>query len=86
MSGDFCAQELARRLSKLVAPARTSPEVLSKLSSDVPKAVADPTLRAKLEDAGFRVTGTTADEFTRIIAADTVTWGKAVAATGFRAD
>ena len=39
-----------------------------------------------MEEAGFRVTGTTADEFGRIIAADTVTWGKAVAATGFKAD
>lgn len=70
----------------IVAPARTPPEVLSKLSADVQKAAADPTLRAKLEDAGFRVTGTSAEEFTRIIAADTITWGKAVAATGFRAD
>jgi hypothetical protein len=32
------------------------------------------------------VTGTTRDEFARIIASDTVTWGKAVAATGFKAD
>jgi hypothetical protein len=32
------------------------------------------------------VTGTSQQEFSRIIAADTVTWGKAVAATGFKAD
>jgi hypothetical protein len=32
------------------------------------------------------VTGTNKEEFARIIAADTVTWGKAVAATGFKAD
>ena len=42
-------------------------------------------LESILEDAGFRVTGTTGDEFARIIRADTVTWGKAVAATGFKA-
>ena len=42
--------------------------------------------KAKMEEAGFRVTGTTREEFARIIAADTVTWGKAVAATGFKAD
>ncbi|MEK9804549.1 MAG: tripartite tricarboxylate transporter substrate binding protein [Curvibacter sp.] len=70
----------------IVAPARTPPEILSRLSSDVQKAVTDPAMRAKLEDAGFRVTGTTAEAFARIIAADTVTWGKAVAATGFKAD
>jgi len=42
--------------------------------------------KQKLEDAGFRVTGTSREEFARIIAADTVTWGKAVAASGFKAD
>lgn len=70
----------------IVAPSRTPPEVLSKLSADVQKAVTDPAMRTKLEEAGFRVTGTTAEAFARIIAADTVTWGKAVAATGFKAD
>lgn len=70
----------------IVAPSRTPPEVLSKLSADVQRAVTDPAMRTKLEEAGFRVTGTTAGAFARIIAADTVTWGKAVAATGFKAD
>ncbi len=70
----------------IVAPSRTPPEVLAKLSADVQKAVTDTAMRTKLEDAGFRVTGTTAEAFARIIAADTVTWGKAVAATGFKAD
>lgn len=70
----------------IVAPARTPADVLAKLSADVQKAVKSPDTRAKLEEAGFRVTGTNADEFARIISADTVTWGKAVAATGFKAD
>lgn len=70
----------------IVAPSRTPPETLARLSADVQKAVTDPAMRTKLEEAGFRVTGTTAEAFARIIAADTVTWGKAVAATGFKAD
>lgn len=70
----------------IVAPSRTPPEILARLSADVQKAVTDPAMRTKLEEAGFRVTGTTAEAFARIIAADTVTWGKAVAATGFKAD
>ena len=40
----------------------------------------------RLQEAGFRVTGTSAQQFADIIAADTVKWGKAVAATGFKAD
>ena len=39
-----------------------------------------------MEEAGFRVTGTSREDFSRTIAADTVTWGRAVAATGFKAD
>ena len=70
----------------IMAPARTSPEILARLSTDVQKAVRAPEARSKFEEAGFRATGTTAEEFARIIAADTVGWGKVVAATGFKAD
>ena len=70
----------------VVAPARTPPEILAKLNADIVKAVRSPEGRPKMEDAGFAVTGTSREEFGRIIAADTVTWGKAVAATGFKAD
>ncbi|RZI77607.1 MAG: tripartite tricarboxylate transporter substrate binding protein [Variovorax sp.] len=70
----------------IVAPAKTPPEIVAKLGADIQKAVSSPEGKQKIEDAGFRVTGTTGAEFGRIIAADTVTWGKAVAATGFKAD
>lgn len=70
----------------VVAPSKVPADILAKLSADIQKVVKAPEGKAKLEDTGFRVTGTTRDEFTRIIAADTVTWGKAVAATGFKAD
>ena len=67
-------------------PARTPPEVVARLEADIRKAVQSADGKAKLEDAGFGVTGTTSQEFVRIIAADTQTWGKVVAATGFKAD
>jgi tripartite-type tricarboxylate transporter receptor subunit TctC len=70
----------------IVAPAKTPVDILNKLSADIQKAVKSPDGKTKLEEAGFRVTGTGRDEFARIISADTVTWGKAVAATGFKAD
>ena len=70
----------------IVAPARTPPETIARLSADVVRAVQSPDVKAKLEEAGFRVTGTGREEFARIISADTATWGKAVAATGFKAD
>ncbi|MCI5068574.1 tripartite tricarboxylate transporter substrate binding protein [Acidovorax sp.] len=70
----------------IVAPAKTPPEIVARLNADIVKAVQSPEGRTKMEEAGFRVTGTSQQDFARTIAADTVTWGKAVAATGFKAD
>lgn len=70
----------------IVAPSKTPQDIVARLQADVMKAVQSPEGKMKLEEAGFRVTGTTREEFARIIAADTATWGKAVAATGFKAD
>jgi tripartite-type tricarboxylate transporter receptor subunit TctC len=70
----------------VVAPAKTPPEIIARLEADVRKAVQSAEGKAKLEDAGFGVTGTTSQEFSRVIAADTASWGKVVAATGFKAD
>ena len=70
----------------VVAPAKTPPDVLTKLNADIVKVLRSTDGKARLEDAGFRVTGTSRDEFVRIISADTAKWGKAVAATGFKAD
>ncbi len=70
----------------IVAPARTPPEIVAKLQADIVKAMQSADGRRKIEEAGFRATGTTREQFARLIAEDTVTWGKAVAATGFKAD
>lgn len=70
----------------IVAPAQTPPEVVAKLGADIQKAVKSPEGKTRMEEAGFTVTGTGPEDFGRIIAADTKTWGKAVAATGFKAD
>lgn len=70
----------------IVAPARTPPEVLARLEADVRRAMQSPDGRTKMQEAGFGVTATSAQEFAGIIAADTASWGKAVAATGFKAE
>jgi tripartite-type tricarboxylate transporter receptor subunit TctC len=70
----------------ILAPSKTPPAIVAKLSADVQRAVQAADGRQRLADAGFQPTGTTAQDFARTIAADTATWGKAVAATGFKAD
>jgi tripartite-type tricarboxylate transporter receptor subunit TctC len=68
----------------IVAPTGTPPDIVAKLEADVRRAMLSEDGKAKMEAAGFGVTATTAAEFARILAADTITWGKAVA--GFKAD
>ncbi len=70
----------------IVAPAKTPTDIVSKLSTDIQKVVKSPDTRARFEAAGFTGTGTTREEFAQIITRDTETWGKAVRATGFKAD
>ncbi|MGJ7519206.1 Bug family tripartite tricarboxylate transporter substrate binding protein [Variovorax sp. LT1P1] len=70
----------------IVAPAKTPPEVVRKLNADIVKAVQSAEGEQKLLEAGFRATGTSTAEFAKVIADDTAVWGKAVAATGFKAD
>ena len=77
--------ELARWLA-VVAPAKTPEDILNKLNAEVVKAVTGADARARLQDMGFKVTGTTRAEFAAVIRDDTARWGKAVAATGFKAD
>lgn len=70
----------------VVAPSKVPVDVLAKLSEDIQKITKAPDTRVKLEELGFRVTGTGREEFARIIASDTASWGKVVASTGFKAD
>jgi tripartite-type tricarboxylate transporter receptor subunit TctC len=70
----------------IMAPAGTPQAVVAKLSADIQKVVAAPDTQARFQAAGFTATGTSREEFARILAADTVTWGKAVRATDFKAD
>jgi tripartite-type tricarboxylate transporter receptor subunit TctC len=70
----------------IVTPAKTPADIVAKLNADIVRAMRSADGQKKMEDASFRVTATSQQEFANIIAADTVTWGKAVAATGFKAD
>ena len=70
----------------IVVPAKTPPEIVRKLNANIVRAVQSAEGQQKLLDAGFRATGTSSADFVKVIADDTIVWGKAVAATGFKAD
>jgi tripartite-type tricarboxylate transporter receptor subunit TctC len=70
----------------VVAPAKTPFDILDRLNAELVKAMGSAEARSKVQDMGFKATVTSRDEFARIIRDDTARWGKAVAATGFKAD
>ena len=69
----------------LLAPAKTPPEILDRLNAEIVKAVKSPEGASKLEEAGFRVTGTSREQFVAIIRDETARWAKVVKASGFKA-
>ena len=70
----------------LAAPPNTPAAILDRISTDVRKVMQMPDVRQKLEAAGFRITGTSREEFSLIVRNEYAHWGKAVLATGFKAD
>jgi tripartite-type tricarboxylate transporter receptor subunit TctC len=46
----------------ILAPAATPKDIVARLNAEVLKALADPEIRRKLEDLGFSVRGSSADE------------------------
>ncbi len=63
----------------ILAPARTPPEVIKKLNSEIVRALAHPETKATLAAQAMQTVGNTPEEFAAFIKQDIATW-KAVAA------
>jgi tripartite-type tricarboxylate transporter receptor subunit TctC len=70
----------------LSAPAKTPPDVVKKLHAEAVKAVNQPEFRARLENNGFVVVGSTPEQFRAFVASENAKWGKAVKASGATVD
>lgn len=68
------------------APAGTPKPVVDRLNGAIVKALALPDVRERLSGLGLEPTGTTPEEFARIMAADAARWGPVIQASGFKAD
>ena len=66
----------------LCAPARTPPEILTKLHADVMKALAAPDLRQRFVEQGVDSAPSSTEAFSAFIRAETVRWGKTVRESG----
>ena len=66
----------------IVAPAGTPPEVIRRLHNEFSKAMANPTVRAKLGGLGFDLVGAGPQEFGELIRGDVVRLGRLVRTAG----
>lgn len=68
------------------APAGTPKPIIDRLNAAIVKALAQPDVREKLTGLGLEPTGTSPDEFAKIMAADANRWGPVIQASGFKGD
>lgn len=69
-----------------VVPARTPPEVVSRLNSEMNAVIRTAEIRERLVAMGFEVMGGTPAEFGDFIQAETAKWAKVVKQSGAKAD
>ncbi len=67
----------------MFAPVKTPAETIARLNKIIVDAVRSPDVRDRLLAFGLAPTGTSADEFARIVKADSELWAPAVKASGF---
>ncbi|MET0509285.1 MAG: tripartite tricarboxylate transporter substrate binding protein [Burkholderiaceae bacterium] len=69
-----------------VAPAGTPPPIVSRLSADIGRALADPEVKRRLYEAGAEAAPTTAESFGRMLAEELEKWSKVVRTANIQAD
>jgi tripartite-type tricarboxylate transporter receptor subunit TctC len=68
----------------LFVPAKTRREIVSKMSADTVKALADPTARTKLERAGYTVVGSSPDELQTLLRSEIDKWSAVIKTVGIK--
>jgi tripartite-type tricarboxylate transporter receptor subunit TctC len=68
------------------APAGTPKPLVDRLNAAIVKALTLPDVRERLSGLGLEPTGSTPEEFARVMAADAARWGPVIQASGFKAD
>ncbi len=68
----------------LFVPAKTRPEIVSKMSADTIEALADATARNKLERAGYTVVGSSPDELQTLLRSEIDKWSAVIKTVGIK--
>ena len=70
----------------VLAPAKTPPAIVNRLSQEIARAAKSPDISKRLIDLGAEPRGTTAEEFTKLLRSELVTWAEVVKASGATAE
>lgn len=70
----------------VLAPARTPPTIITRLHDEIIKVLQMPDTREFFSRVGYEATGTTPEQFTAIIRAETATWAKVIKEANIRAE
>jgi tripartite-type tricarboxylate transporter receptor subunit TctC len=70
----------------VLGPAGMSPAVVARLHATLAKALANPALREKLQEAGFDVVGSTPDAYATLIRSEIDRWSQVVKAQNIKVD
>ena len=70
----------------VLAPAKTPPEIVQRISGDLAKALVDPALVEKLARNAYTVESSSPDEFAKVLKADTEKWEAVIKTTGIKID
>jgi tripartite-type tricarboxylate transporter receptor subunit TctC len=73
-------------ITAIVAPAKTPKEILAKLTEQVNKTLKDPDVAAKLAAQGVEVLGGTAEDYARVMKAESEKWSRVVKEAGVKID
>jgi tripartite-type tricarboxylate transporter receptor subunit TctC len=70
----------------MIAPARTPLAIVTRLNTEIVRALQLPDVRAKLGAEGSDIVGDTPVAFAAFLRADYDKWGKVIRASGWKAD
>jgi tripartite-type tricarboxylate transporter receptor subunit TctC len=84
--GDFLPGFKASAWQGLCAPKNTPSEIIDRLNREINAALADPKIKAQLEDLSLRVLSGSPADYRKLIAEDTEKWAKVVRFAGIKAD
>jgi tripartite-type tricarboxylate transporter receptor subunit TctC len=84
--GEFLSGYEATSWQGLGAPKGTPVEIIERLSREASAAIADPTLKSRIENLGYATFPIAAAELTRFIADETEKWAKVIRAANIKAN